>query len=1093
MASDPNTNHDISMESASSNVAPTIISNSLDAVHELANGNSAVSQNNNNNANAPQQLLAMQTTEQTSPIFEASSSLEPEAAKEMDMEVWANSLVGRWWEIFWEPNEENGDGDDNNIAPPEGDRVDHGNSGSHSYQVGDNTQDVVMSIRGGGVEDDDTTKNKGAVVKMEDATTQSTNNTSITTVVGQQQQRQKQASLPIHQRKRPHHSSVKHKKTSSQQRRRTSQQQSSQPYQHRPRFLDYDAAKKQSQPPPQPPLPVYSRPQPVMLPLPQSTPITRPQTVSFNVVYHESKLGLSLRHQQQQQGGEGTPTTTQIVITEVSPNAPNASLVQVGDVIVGVNGKRFPSSSGSTDDQRKAYFIQVVTALKDAPRPMTVNFERRLMSVANTATPKNAAAMAVVPKVEAPQLVGGITQSNYPVSVVQQSKQVRLDGGVGQNIMTASSSNSAVTVGASTNSNAGAATSVDDNKKYNPKAPAKLTERELQCPLEPATDFPPGWNKRIVPRETQSATAKKTYDTYYYSPVQGYKFRSRPEVRQFLELLSRNAGDEVVAYEEFRREKSRKRNKSPSATTQSSTAMEVDGKEDVPIARLKKEMGAFDEDTQSESDASESDATSTADDDDDDDTGADAIDWYDGKILSYADGNFVVYFLGDTEDVTYTMPLTPKIVRPSVRAWTKRTLALLSCDVDLIKDGAIPDEIADSLPPSTSIPQDENTLACDSENGDESNHNMRLIQYSKLLETQIQLAKQLSPHADDDLSGGTVDGEDEGPGPFANKSYVKHLRSCLEESKKVCAWLSREVDALNVFNRVNGASNNHQDPLATAHVSKDSIQKFLVNGAKFLQRILALIPNKREKVSDEQSSRNVRKRRRTNTNELSEQQNSDNVLPKVSSNDLDEAMNSILNRSGEDKQQMLMTSTLNQIVSVLYIDLWQPYQDWIKEAEDMVYGKSSTFYSIEAIESHVHASQKITLFDISSWRIDLEAKLNRARFFEMEAWSAIKACTALDESGNADASSDSCQLALTRLRNELSSSTHAAGEQSIMRNINPLGKQSVSANGTHSLTRDDIENAIKIRQWILDLVHAKISRERVSFVQVSDYLSRKHL
>jgi hypothetical protein len=126
------------------------------------------------------------------------------------------------------------------------------------------------------------------------------------------------------------------------------------------------------------------------------------------------------------------------------------------------------------------------------------------------------------------------------------------------------------------------------------------------------------------------------------------------------------------------------------------------------------------------------------------------------------------------------------------------------------------------------------------------------------------------------------------------------------------------------------------------------------------------------------------------------------------------------------------------------------------------------------------------MFDISSWRIDLEAKLNRARFFEMEAWSAIKACTTLDgNGGNTTVLSDSCLLALNRLQNEISSSTLTAGEQSIMRNMNPLGKQSVSANGAHSLTREDIENAIKTRQWILDLMQAKTSRERASFVQVS--------
>jgi hypothetical protein len=560
-------------------------------------------------------------------------------------------------------------------------------------------------------------------------------------------------------------------------------------------------------------------------------------------------------------------------------------------------------------------------------------------------------------------------------------------------------------------------------------------------------------------------------------------------------------GDETIAMEEYRREKGRKRSERKTTTTTTTTAkkamsqstpMDEDEKE-APLNRLHKEMGERKRRQNSLDDSEgESDATSTADDEnDDDDAGKDAIDWYDGKILSFQDGYFVVYFLGDAEDVTYTMPLTPKIVRPSVRAWTKRTLALLCYDIDLTKEAIRNNEIANSLPPSTSFPLDDNEVACAlGKNDDGNNHYLRLLEYSKLLETQLHLAEQLSPHADDDQSGGNVDGEDEGPGPFANKSYVKHLCICLEESKKVCDWLTKEVDAVNLFKRINdGTSCNIHDSFATAPISTDSIQSFLVNGTTFLQRILALIPIKFDAVPHEQNARNGRKRRRADTHELSEQrQSSEHLLPNisVSPDSLDEAMNSVLHESGGEKQQLLMTSTLKQIVSVLYLDLWKPHQDWIKEAEDMIYGKSTSFYSFQDIESHIQAAQKLTMFDISSWRIDLEAKLNRARFFEMEAWSAIKACTTLDgNGGNTTVLSDSCLLALNRLQNEISSSTLTAGEQSIMRNMNPLGKQSVSANGAHSLTREDIENAIKTRQWILDLMQAKTSRERASFVQVS--------
>ena len=1075
--------------------------------------NEVLSNNNNNNNNTNNN----NTVKNQEPETTTTTKTTTDTTEIIDMEFWAKSLVGRWWEIFWEPNEEEEE-EDNDVA--EGDRGGAGGD-DHHHQVNGTTtttatEDVVMSIRGGGIEDDDgKMEKKNGSVKMEDTTAQSasdnTTNVAAAAASGgqqqQQQQQQQQASMPKHHhhhhhRERPR-SSLQHNTSSAtstqqqQQRRRSSQQQQQQPYQHRPRFLDYDATKQsqQQQPPPQP----VTRPPP-----------PPPPTLLFNAVYHGPKLLLSLRHDHQ---GE-------VSIKEIAPDAPNANLVQSGDVLVGINGKRFPkssssSSSSSSEEKRKVDFNLVVTALRDTPRPMTVNFERRKIlsssttttTTTTTTTPRThnisvAATTTVttqrVNNVDAPKLEGGR-------NIQPPQQQLGLERGVGaveQKIpTTASFLNSPMR---QHSSHVGMNLS-DNNSKLQHSKAATATERELQFPLETATDFPQGWTKRIIPRQNASLDSSKSSDTYYYSPAHGYKFRSRPEVRLFLELLTRvMGGDETIAMDEFRREKSRKRSETTKKTTTTTTmpqsmAMEEDEVEPLNN-RLQKEMGEkkrrqnlFD------NSQNESDATSTADDDDDDDAGGEAIDWYDGKILSYSDGNFVVYFLGDTEDVTYTMPLTPKIVRPSVRAWVKRTVALLSHDVDLTKEEVIHniESIAGSLPPSTALPRDENELACVSKNGDESNHHMRLMEYSKLLETQIQLAKQLSPHADDDQSGGTVDGEDEGPGPFANKSYVKHLCSCLEESKKVCDWLSKEVDALNVFKRVNdGTSCTGQDSLATESVSKDSIQSFLVNGATFLQRILALTPHKVEAVPNEQNSRNGRKRRRVNTNELIEhQQNSINLSPNslVSPDSLEEAMSSILDESSEENQQMLMTSTLKQIVSVLYLDLWQPHQDWIKEAKDMVYGKSTTFYSFEKIESHIQAAQKLTLFDISSWRIDLEAKLNRARFFEMEAWSAIKACTTLDESGNAAAASDSCLLALNRLENELSSSTFTAGEQSIMRNMNPLGKQSASANGTHSLTRDDIENAIKTRQWILDLMQAKTSRERASFVQVSDLSTRTHL
>eukprot|EP00985_Skeletonema_marinoi_P020033 scaffold11714_cov123-Skeletonema_marinoi.AAC.1 len=110
MASEPN-NHEISLETTSSNnnLNGIAFDNTVHAPRLITNGTADV-----DNHNTPHQLAmqSMQTTEQPLPTMEASNANnKPEATEEIDMELWANSLVGRWWEIFWEPNEEN-DGDD---------------------------------------------------------------------------------------------------------------------------------------------------------------------------------------------------------------------------------------------------------------------------------------------------------------------------------------------------------------------------------------------------------------------------------------------------------------------------------------------------------------------------------------------------------------------------------------------------------------------------------------------------------------------------------------------------------------------------------------------------------------------------------------------------------------------------------------------------------------------------------------------------------------------------------------------------------------------------------------------------------------------
>ena len=72
--------------------------------------------------------------------------------------------------------------------------------------------------------------------------------------------------------------------------------------------------------------------------------------------------------------------------------------------------------------------------------------------------------------------------------------------------------------------------------------------------------------------------------------------------------------------------------------------------------------------------------------------------------------------------------------------------------------------------------------------------------------------------------------------------------------------------------------------------------------------------------------------------------------------------------------------------------------------------------------------------------------------------------------GSKNGEGDECLLALDRLKKEASLPT------SKMYNLDPLGRSTTSAAGTPSplpLTRVVIDEAITVRQWVLDLNQAK--------------------
>jgi hypothetical protein len=77
-----------------------------------------------------------------------------------------------------------------------------------------------------------------------------------------------------------------------------------------------------------------------------------------------------------------------------------------------------------------------------------------------------------------------------------------------------------------------------------------LDEKELQLPAE---GFPTGWVVTQRPRETQKKEGVPRVDLFWHSPIMKYRFRSRVEVRRFLEILDLSDGDEMAAMEKFKK------------------------------------------------------------------------------------------------------------------------------------------------------------------------------------------------------------------------------------------------------------------------------------------------------------------------------------------------------------------------------------------------------------------------------------------------------------------------------------------------------------------------------------------------------------
>ena len=774
----------------------------------------------------------------------------------------------------------------------------------------------------------------------------------------------------------------------------------------------------------------------------------KPHIQTIDALYTSARLGLSLQqvyfptaaninsvlmdslnqYRQLKQQPQDLPLSY-IIVKSIFPDAPNGHLLLVNDIITGINGNSFYGTEFQSHASERGgdFFNRVVTQIKDSKRPLIVNFERVVHAGDGTTT------------------CAGLYEMKDSC-----------DG--------ASKPSSKVTATPSKN--------LSSNYR-------KTSERDLLYPPEAAEDLPPGWISRRIPR---ASTNNKTGDVYYFSPNTGYKFRSRPEVARFLECLQQADGNEDVAITLFRDETGLRRQNS-----------DVD---DLPLNILQQKV--HDENHQRKR---------RYHCDSDDEGCEDAADWYDAKILSYSNREFVVYFLGDDSGVTYKMPLTPEVIRPSVRAWAARSRSLIKHNLDLLKRDNDFESWAKilraSLPPSTEISDDTNAFANSySQDMDVANSGNRILmetddrrklhEYKQMIAMQLYLSKRISP-ADD----GIEEDEDQAsePGPSLTSFQVNLLCRYMTEVHDACKWLLSERIPWMILDHMSTSNAADVCDVNQKKASKEDILSFLVNGARVLDRLLRADPESGSTNTQERQS--GRKKQRVSSGpveSISADKSFDQMLRDALLSDVSLAtvLTNVTTQCSKKSKPNCVDSTIRTIIDHAYNSIWKHVADWVETADHIVGVQSQHIFSIRDVEKHLadaETSNALWYADLSPWTLKLEAKLSRAQFFEMETWSVIKACTQLNISRGSIASTedicvsganDACFAALERLKRE--ASMHP------MLNINPLGKALVTSAGVlipSPLTRSVIDDAIMIRLWVLDLMQAKLVRERSSFVEVS--------
>ena len=513
----------------------------------------------------------------------------------------------------------------------------------------------------------------------------------------------------------------------------------------------------------------------------------------------------------------------------------------------------------------------------------------------------------------------------------------------------------------------------------------------------------------------------------------------------------------------------------------------------------------------------------------------DVTDWYDATVIGFDQETqiFKISFVGD-DDTIYEMPLKPAIVRPCIRAWAKRSKAIL--------EGHYKGEVFDfsvwekQLPVDTATLEDRNYLeqqwngafaqftTTATADGDSFLKDRKdIIRLCFLVQSQIYLRRKLAPVV--------VDSKAE-PGVAAmSDAYLDHLVKCLQELQHLCIWYEDcsflHEKVVPTASEVLGRPSEIQSGATPLYAPGSSLFNVEYIRGYCLEKGRAMINNllsmdfsragaKRRPVASPAapSARKAKRRKGYKASGfLQSRQNQDEDVLFMEEGEF-MSLKSVKKFVNKLDQHKWFVCPLLRMLQRLCSEVQEPMRLWKREV-DVVLGEESDSddsdsSSSEDEKEHENADEagndmkvddlssdddkeryftceEITLcldkarsdrilskFDLSQWTSKLQEKLSMIEVFEVDVWRVIP--RVVDDVGESTKTSDDVLARLRQLR-EAAQSTNVH-----VKNVEPLGR------ANSRLTRTVIDNAIAVREWVLDLRHADLVRERLSFVQ--DVVSR---